>query len=76
MKDFYVVRYPNNQFLPTKGKEPTGSLAEAKRFEAQADAEKGAGQEAVGVSLYGHEDGKPVALKHMGLTKPELKADN
>ena len=47
MKDSYIVRYPNNQFLPAKGKEPTAFLAEAKRFKTQAEAEKGAGQGAV-----------------------------
>ena len=67
LKDFYVVRHPNNQFEPAQGKEPTGFIASAKRFSSIAEAEKGASEGAVGISLYGHENDKPVPLKHMAL---------
>ncbi|ESA38434.1 hypothetical protein N836_31330 [Leptolyngbya sp. Heron Island J] len=74
LKDFYVVRHPNNQFEPTQGKEPTGFIASAKRFSSIAEAEKGASEGAVGISLYGYEGGKPIPLKHMPLSQG--KTDN
>ena len=67
-RNFFVVRYPANKFAPAAGKEPVAFLAEAKQFPSEADANKAAGDGAVGVSEYGHENGKPVPLKHMGLS--------
>lgn len=73
MDQFYVVRYPGQKFLPKAGDEPTSFLAEAKQFEDEPAAKKAAGNKAVGLSLYGHEKGKPVALSHASL-KPAVAA--
>ena len=72
-KKFYVVRYPGNKFAAKASKEPTSFLAEAKYYSSEAEARSGASDRAVGVSLYGHENGKPVPLSHMGLVVPADK---
>lgn len=69
-KPFFVVRYAGGKFAPKSGKSLTSFLAEAKQFGSEADANKASGDGAVGVSEYGHENGKPVPLKHMGLAAP------
>lgn len=66
-KDFYVVRYPGGKFASKSGKEPTTFLAEAKRYSSEADARSAAGDGAAGVSLYGHDNGRPAPLRHMPL---------
>lgn len=66
-KNFFVIRYSGNKFAPKTGKDPVAFLAEAKQFPSESEANKVAGDGAIGISEYGHESGKPIPLKHMGL---------